>query len=691
MPLNRKHFVKLMTAGGLVAGISPHLLFGAELSSELEQLLNKAGNLNDEKERAELLGKVVATASFSKDQNEILEKLYFVSDRWANGFEKYANPGSEGNESSGYLCGFLNRCKIDRFFFPQLEEDDPFFPLIAFYRSRMLLAHLIQNGNISMVPENREMYIKESVGLLKKAAKAYPENELITAYLGKYESWDELVEADPKAPSWANYQRMTLEKLTYLIHWWVDNRQISDGQFGGGWGDDVEMWRNWVAVLFAFDDRKAIESQEKLFEGLYGLSRMQKGYTTFLNDVEHTSEEYADPLTCMLNMQPENPVWEERALKVLDLIENIWTGINERGRIQFKSTWFNVEKVDPDEKRACDSPYHTRLIQPLMLIWLRTGNERIAGFMKNWLKTWVEATFIEEAGKPKGIIPAAIHWPDGKPSGGEKWWQPENYHTPLYHFPSQQANMYDCLLQAYYITKDDFYLKPLKFVAEKRIQGVGDNNPGKYSEGSLEWAVAELKSSLPQILIKYRMLSGDTAYDSVLKKDARGYEKFIFDKDMDALTASMFQLKKSLSLPEEFYTTEVRWTDRLFATTGKYFDYTLDKPIPSFNGGMLFSGLTGNLGNYKILPVFGVKWLTRSTGIAVLVERNAPETFEAKLYHFGELPRKMGARFYNLEQGTYYLIVDGENVTTVKMSENNRDVMFELPSRKLVQLKIERK
>jgi hypothetical protein len=78
------------------------------------------------------------------------------------------------------------------------------------------------------------------------------------------------------------------------------------------------MWRSWIPVLFAFDDEKAKKSKEKLFEGLYGLSRMQKGYTTIMNDVEHTSEEYSDPLFCMLNIQAENPVWEQRALKVLD-------------------------------------------------------------------------------------------------------------------------------------------------------------------------------------------------------------------------------------------------------------------------------------------------------------------------------------------------------------------------------------
>ncbi len=691
MNLNRKHFLKSIAATVGVITLMPHNLILANENKSLFELIFKIGNTNGEKQRAKILEDALKELEFTPEEEEILEKLFFVADRWANGFEKYANPGSEGNEGSGFLCGFIGRCKIDRFYFPQLEETNTFFPLIAFYRSRMLLAQLIQNGNISKVPENREKYINESVRLLKIANQAFPENQLAKSYLGDYIPWQELVEINSTAPDWANYQRFALEKLTYLIHWWVDNRQISDGQFGGGWGDDVEMWRNWVPVLFAFEDEKAVKSQEKLFEGLYGLSRMKDGYTTYLNDVEHTSEEYSDPLTCMLNLQPENPVWEKRALIVLDYIENLWSGINEKGQLQFKSTWFNVDKIDLSDKRACDSPYHTRLVQPLMLIWLRTGNERIGRFMKNWLKTWVDATFTEEGGKPHGIIPAAIHWPDGRPLGtGKNWWQPENYHSSLYDYPSQQDNMYECFLQAYHITKDEFYIQPIKFIAGKRLQGVGDKSSDSYKVGSLEWSLARLKRSIPGILTKYRLITGDNSFDSILKKDARGYESFIFEKDFKKLTKSMDTLRMSLSVQEEFFTTEVRWTDRLFSFPDKYHNSILDEPIPSFNAKFLFSSLTGSIGNFKFLPVFGVQWLTNSKEIAILTETNSTQKFEAQLFHFGNKPRKMGVKFFNLENGKYKIEFAGEQTSRIKLEENNRKIEITLPSQKLVNIKLEK-
>ena len=687
MKLNRKQFIWEFAVFSGSMAFFPTKLF-AENERSIQKIIQQIGNTNGEKERAELIEKFLNSKQLSPEEHAVFLQFFTISDRWINGKEKYANPGSEGNEGSGYLCGFLGKCKIDRFYFPKLEETNPLFPLIAFYRSRMLLAHLIQNGEISMVPENREMYINESVRLLKIAQQSFPENNLIKAYLGDYKPWAELVEFNPKAPDWANYQRMVLEKLTYLIHWWIDNRQISDGQFGGGWGDDVEMWRSWVPVLFAFNDEKATQSQELLFEGLYGLSKMEKGYTTAMNDVEHTSEEYSDPLTCMLTLQPENKVWEERALKVLDYIENVWSGINQRGQLQFKSTWFNVEKVHDDKKRACDSPYHTRLVQPLMLLWLRTGNKRIERFMLSWLKTWVDATFSEESGKPKGIVPAAIHWPDGTPSGGKNWWEPENYHTPLYHYPSQQENMYECFLQAFYLTQNEFYLKPIRFMAQKRLEGIGEKSPDNYTAGTLEWAVAAFKGSLPGLLIKYRLISGDNSFDSILKKDARRYEKFLFEKNSSDISESLYELKKSLSLAEEFFTTEVRWTDRLFAFTGKYFNYILDTPLPTFDAGFLFSSLTGSIGNFKFLPVFGVQWLSHSKQIAALTKTNHKNEFEADLFHFGNTARKMGARFFNLENGNYQVEIDNEVSFQKNINEHNREIEFSVSAQKLTTLKL---
>jgi len=429
-----------------------------------------------------------------------------------------------------------------------------------------------------------------------------------------------------------------------------------------------------------------------LFEGNYGLSRMKKGYTTIMTDVEHTSEEYADPLFCMLNLQPENPVWEQRALKVFGFIKDLWTGVNDRGHLQFKSTWFNADGVHRDVSRACDTPYHVRMFEPLMILWLRKGNQDVGSFMTRWLKTWVEATFTEEYGKPGGIIPAAIHWPDGRPAGlGKNWWEPENHTEPtLYYFPTQQAMMYECFLQAYHMTRDDYYLKPIRFIAEKRLQDVGDRNPEEYQTGSLEWAISVLKRSVPRLLIKYRLITGDNSFDAIIKNDARGYERFLFARDLGALTAEMDEQRKSFSLPKEFYTTEIRWTDRLFSSV-RYFNLIRKESLPSFDYGFLFSCLTGSIGNHQILPVYGVKWITLPSEIAILTEVNSIEKFQAQLFHFGDKEREMRVRFLNLQNGKYRFQLSGNKKKTFEITQDNREIGFVIPPQKLARLVVEKR
>jgi hypothetical protein len=66
------------------------------------------------------------------------------------------------------------------------------------------------------------------------------------------------------------------------------------------------------------------------------------------------------------------------------------------------------------------------------------------------------------------------------------------------------------------------------------------------------------------------------------------------------------------------------------------------------------------VGNYQILPVFGVKWLTPSTDIAILAEANAIDKFQAQLFHFGKGPRKMKVRFLNLQDGRYQWQLSGK-------------------------------
>ena len=157
----------------------------------------------------------------------------------------------------------------------------------------------------------------------------------------------------------------------------------------------------------------------------------------------------------MMHLAPDDPEWRQRAMRLADLMETVWTGRNERGQLQFKSTYFSAQRVDPDPVRACDTPYHVRAIEPALVLWLRTGDQRLRRLFTAWLDTWVDAAARAERGKPAGVIPAAIRWPSGELAGpGPEWWDPRHHGEPrLYEWPSAVQGMTDALLLAYHMTE----------------------------------------------------------------------------------------------------------------------------------------------------------------------------------------------------------------------------------------------
>ena len=146
----------------------------------------------------------------------------------------------------GYLGGFfvLDVWPIDDGYPHRVDEDSPLFALRSFYRARMLVWNAVEMGIL------QESCFEEAEGLFRVAAEAFPNNPIIPMYLGEETSWEDLYEVQSEAPKWATLQREALGKLKSVIHFWIRERQAPDGQFGGGWGDDIEMWRRWVPLCW---------------------------------------------------------------------------------------------------------------------------------------------------------------------------------------------------------------------------------------------------------------------------------------------------------------------------------------------------------------------------------------------------------------------------------------------------------
>lgn len=369
-------------------------------------------------------------------------------------------------------------------------------------------------------------------------------------------------------------------------------------------------------------------------------------------------------------------------------------GRNDRGQLQYKSTYFSVNDVDLTPKRACDTVYHPRTVQPALLLWQRTHDPDLTRLFCDWMDTWVDAAARAERGKPAGVIPSAIHWPDGSVGGiGSNWWDPENHSSdPLYVFPSAMSQMTHTLLLAYHVTGDETYLAPLRSMAAIRLDFVEHPPAGDPEPGSAAWCAMKM-GSLSSELSKYRLLTGSTEFDPLLQAGASTYAKFRFWGDEAPVVAALSRNAKALGTNFPGYTSEVRYTDRVlrlpsfFGTNGIYPEAVpgIEQPDPE----TLYATVTGDPGTAGYFPLNAVRWLTPARNIAALVTQSGTDTFAAKLYHFGPTPRAMGAEFYLLEPGNYVAAI-GDKSVPIEVSGQRAAVSFTLPPREEIVLRVTR-
>jgi murein DD-endopeptidase MepM/ murein hydrolase activator NlpD len=609
-------------------------------------LIRRAGNAEDDADRLTILKKLQQRPDLSPALRADADRMVALVERWLNDPSLWR-----------WFSGPIRKT-LDYPF--KIAETSPLHPLTCLYRGRMLVWVTNEYGNVIGYHETRRRFLDKAVRNFRIARAAFPENRIIGMYLGEPIPVETVYPSPAGAPKWAALQRENLERLADIILWWIDNRLRENGEYGGAWDDDCEMWRHWVPVMIAFEYPKVTKAQAFFSKALLSQPYMKDGYTNHVYDVEHTAEPSSDTITPMMHLAPDDPAWARRAMRIAELMETLWTGRNRRGFLQFKSTYFSAQRVDPDPKRACDTPYHVRALDPVLVLWQRTGDPKLTALFSAWMDTWVDATARAERGKPAGIIPAAITWPTGEIGGpGPDWWDPRHHGEPrLYEWPSAMRMMTDMLLLTYHMTKDEKYLAPLRSMAAARRDWLTDP-PRSPAPGSRAWCGREL-GLLAGTLAKYRLLTGSTEFDDILKRDYRDLNISKTDPEHRRLAESLERSAEALRVNFPGYTSEVRFTDRVL-TFPRLFgrDMMFPEPVPASNKRpspqLLYATATGDRGAFNVFPINAVRWLTPPREIAALVTASGRRRFAAELFHFGKKPRPFDAELYLLEPGEYRL------------------------------------
>lgn len=669
----------------LIAATTLHQ--GTAQNPELAPWVLKAGNMDSDFDRETYLLSVFETGDLEQTDRADLEVFLAFLDQWNRGKQ---------------LRWFRKPVEKQRHFDFGIEPDSPLWPLCRLYRVRMEAWVIFAQGAIWNNVDIRREWCAGLRVELERVSRLFLENRILKMYLGFPYPDETPVLAAPGAPAWAVYQREGIERQAAAVHWLIDHRQQPSGEYGGKWGDDCEMWRYWLPVLIAFEDPKIIAAQEKLTRGMWAQDHMRGGYTSKMSDAEHTAEDSADTLTPMMMIDPDNDEWSDRALGIAEFMRTQWTGINERGHLQFKSAYFTSDAIDLSPPRACASLYEFRTLQPVLLYWQRTESKALSDLLIPWLDGWHDASMRGTRGKPPGIIPSAFRWPTGDPGGvPEDWWSPKILEKdPLYFWPSASAMPMatQTFVLGWHMTGDEKYLEPVRAMAEARRAWLKNPVPDP-PPGSLAWCGQQMRG-LDPALAKIRSLTGTREFDDLLADDTNGYQAMLTTGRDDQLE---LELRNHAETFRDFFpgfSSEIRVTDRtvrfpaLFTGEGTLYGAPL-AGIHDPDTKLVFSSLTGEPGDGMYFPLNGVRWLTPPKDFAALVRENSRGRLSAEVFHFGKAPRSMGIELLLLEPGTYSLRLEnartGEKLDgqELEISIGNRRASIEVPARTLCRIVVQ--
>ena len=627
-------------------------------SPKADALIKDAGNAEDEEERLRLLKVLAALPEAGEGLRAEAGKMAEFVERWNRGGLKFY-----GKQWDAYDFG--------------IPESSPLHVMTALYQGRMRAWQLIENSTIRSHPAEGPKLHKKACAEFRRYQEAFPKNRIPGMYLGTSIPWQKAFPDTPSgAPEWAVLQREQLERMREIIHWWIDHRQREDGQFGGGWGDDCEMWRWWASVLLGFEDPRAVAAQLKFSKAALARSHLKGGFNPEITDVEHAAEDTTDNLIPLMVLEPENAKWQEWALKMVSFMENAWTGRNERGQLQFRSFYFSATGTSPAPARALDVIANVGALHPAFLAWQRRADPVLDRVLPAWLDTWVEATARADHGKPAGILPSSIRWPDGATTGGDdkNWYEPVKfggYMHSYYIWPSVITEITDAQVIAHVRTGQDKYLEPLRSMAAIRLKWLKENAGSKIKSmskskvaGTEEWCAEMLSprenansnfGALVKSLARCKVLTGTTEFDELLALESAEFTLRSDASGREEITKALRASARAMRVNFPGFTSEVRSTDRVMRFVqflSKDYQFDDYKGVTQPKHELLYRMVSGDT-NAPRFPQMAVRWLTPPQDIAVFVTKADRQSLRAEVFHFGREPREMKAELRLLQPGRY--------------------------------------
>lgn len=558
---------------------------------------------------------------------------------------------------------------------PLLQE--PGHPLEE--RARWLRARFLHHLDLEYRYPGEAARAEADFQLLREA---HPTDRLLRMYTGEqlpaeWGSKEDLVPA-ATAPPWSRKQLLAMQRLRSLVHYWVEERQASNGELGGKLGDDVEALRFWHPLIYT-GDQIARKGWIKLADGVWHSQQVHQGYARYLDDVEHASEFVSDTAPLLL-VASEDTAYHRRTLFTLKHFLERWTRLTSDGHRLFKSAWYSATEIEEQPPKNRDVQYNARAMQPLRYwLWRYPADKQVRDALYDWSKAWATVANSTAKGKPKGILPPSIRSEDGAINGDEPTWYKANMLWDYYDYRGD-GQMLDQLLFTWQHTKDSTLLAPIVASLQLIQDHIADSKGAPV--GSADWAALKMlqNRSFWGVAGQWRLLTADTRFDGLLLQYAPFYVRYRITGDQAFLSQGLDQFLETTAYNKEMLTSEVIFTDRLLATNQRY-GARLDSEA-------LKAMLTGDVVISSTSPYLAVTWEKTFAGFTALLREQSKDALQLSVFNHSEENQTADLRLWQLAQGAYRIMDNEGNKFSFTLTEAGQRIRIPCPTKKLVEYQI---
>ena len=193
----------------------------------------------------------------------------------------------------------------------------------------------------------------------------------------------------PGVPLWAFRQLEDLKLVRRFVNWWIDERQVPYGDFGGGISDDVDLTEQWPGLaLMGVDPDKINASLRALSDAVYKNGMRTNGLGTITTDELHAYEEGLNSDAERLYLNWGEPKAIERLMDTVRALQGIILA-NPAGHMHFASNWYGGRKVYREGPWEWQKPYSFTVLHAPILIGTYNGNAAarrlVTGTIDGWL------------------------------------------------------------------------------------------------------------------------------------------------------------------------------------------------------------------------------------------------------------------------------------------------------------------